>query len=107
MTQANLFDREAHARDVALDRIEWSRAKLVKHGRAVAVTLCARNGRVTSTEVMTEMMRQAKDDAGLAEELDGADPRWLGAVFRGGTGWRRIGWDHSGSHKRPVAVWTR
>jgi hypothetical protein len=106
--QTTLFDDpEGAARDLALDRIEWTRPRLVHRGRALALELCERYGRVTSVMVMEALKNQAAHDPGLAAEIDGADPRWLGAVFRVGYGWVRVGWSRTGSHKRPVPIWGR
>ena len=99
------LDPEAAERDRVLDRFEWTRVSLVAHAREIARDICAEKGTVTSTEVMAMLRAVAKIDPGLARELE-ADPRWMGAVFRG-EGWTRVGWTPSGSHKRPVAVWKR
>jgi hypothetical protein len=54
---------------------------------------------VTSVEVFAEMRAQGYDTA-----LDMVDPRWMGAVFREDI-WTRSGFETTGSHRRPVAIW--
>ena len=88
-------------RDQALDRLEATRADLLVAARAMAAAICAIKGRVTSVEVMAQLRLQ-----GYGPELDAADTRWLGAVFWRG-GWTRIGYEPTGSHGRPVAIWRR
>lgn len=93
-------DIESAARDEALDRLEEAREALIAEAKKVARTLALQRGRITSVEVF-----QALRAFGYDEALDNADPRWMGCVFRG-DGWKRVGWEATGSHKRPVAVWT-
>lgn len=103
MTQeAFRFDRaaEARKRDRALDLLETYRGDLVDAARAVAEEIAGRVGHVTSPEVLAELRER-----GLGEALDSVDRRFMGAVFR--KGWRRVGLDNSGSHRRPVSVWVR
>jgi hypothetical protein len=65
----------------------------------IANMLFMQHGRVTSTEVL-EVMREHHP-----ELLEDVDPRFMGCVFR--RGWRRIGYEDSGSHRRPVSIWVR
>jgi hypothetical protein len=94
-------DVESAARDEALDALEAVRAALVAEAHKIAVQLARQRGRVTSVEVWHAMIAY-----GYEEQLKGYDPRWLGCVFRAGKGWQRAGWEPTGSHKRPVAIWT-
>lgn len=91
---------EAAARDRALDLIETHRAPLVDAARAVAIEIAETHGRVTSPEVLRELVRRGYD-------THTPDRRFMGVVFRRGAGWSRIGWEPTGSHCRPVAIWTR
>lgn len=94
--------REHAKRDRVLDALQQTRADLIAAADTVARRLCAQNGQVTSTEVFDELRVQ-----GHGPKLDQVDPRFMGAVFRKGNGWNRIGFEPIGSHGRPVAVWTR
>ncbi len=103
MTQGELdfsapTQTEEQKRDIVLDASEETRARLLKEARAVARSLAAMKGRVTSVEVLNEMRA-----LGWGAEIDRVDPRFMGAVFR--RGWERIGWECTGSHARPVAIW--
>lgn len=91
---------ETAARDHALDQLEKWRSGLVEIGREIAIQLARRRNRVTSVEVFAEMRAQGYDEA-----LDAVDPRWMGAVFREEI-WQREGWETTGSHRRPVAIWS-
>lgn len=95
------FDRarEREARDLALDMLERTRAELIAIGKAAAVVLVARNGKVTSTDVRKYMVER-----GYGDKMAKVDPRWLGTLFR--RGWTRVGYETTGSHGRPVSVWT-
>lgn len=93
-------DLEQAGRDQALDRLQQWRAGLVEVARDIAIRLARQRGRVTSVEVFAEMRAQGYDDA-----LDAVDPRWMGAVFNEDI-WSREGWETTGSHKRPVAIWS-
>ena len=97
-----MTDEGDEARDTALDMLEQARSGLITAAKTQASIIYLTNGRVTSVEV-TEAMRAAGHGAAMA----GVDPRWMGAVFRSGTGWVRIGWEPTGSHSRPVAIWGR
>lgn len=93
-------DVESAARDEALDALEAARAALVKEAHKIAVQLARQRGRITSVEVWHALIAYGYED-----QLKGYDPRWLGCVFRSGKGWARVGWESTGSHKRPVAIW--
>jgi hypothetical protein len=103
--QADLFDPEAKARDRALDAIERTRGTLVSQAQQIAEEIFRAKGRVSSSDVWAVIEQRAKTSLVLAAQLVQADPRWIGAVFR--HGWRRVGYEATGSHKRPVAVWER
>jgi hypothetical protein len=92
--------QEAKARDQALDLFEVHRADLVEMARAVAIELAQTNGRVSGPEVTAELRKR-----GLGEALDSVDRRFMGAVFRAGKCWVRVGWESIGSHNQPVSVW--
>ncbi len=106
--QLGIFDQavrfEQHARDMALDALANTRARLVAAARRVAVEMARDLGRVSSPEVLAELR-----DRGYGPELDRVDARFMGVVFRPAKGWpvrwRRMGWEPGGSHCRPVAVW--
>ncbi len=93
-------EEQFNQRDQALERLERSRAELIEIARTVAITLWAMNGRVTSTEVLAALR-----DQGYGVWIDSVDKRFMGAVFRPKSGWVRVGWEHTGSHGRPVAIW--
>lgn len=93
-------DIEKAGRDAALELLKKSRAKLVAIAFDTAVEIAKQRGRVSSVEVFA-MMRSRGYDA----EMDGKDPRWMGAVFNDGDVWVREGWELTGSHRRPVAIW--
>lgn len=92
------MDRERAERDRVLDVLEQRRARLVQAAKLQAVALYEKHGYVTSVMVLAAMERNGWD-------MDGIDRRFMGPVFR--TGWRRIGWEATGSHGRPVAKWVR
>ncbi|MDQ3170305.1 MAG: hypothetical protein M3Q55_09235 [Acidobacteriota bacterium] len=89
-------------RDRALDLLALARASLITEACKVALSIARSNGRVTSVEVVDAMKR-----LGFTASLAAHDRRWLGAVFRKGGGWRRLGYEPTGSHARPVAIWGR
>ena len=91
-------DVETARRDDVLDALEEVRQGLVREAKKIAVQLARQRGRVTSVEVWQAMLAY-----GYEEQLKGYDPRWMGCVFR--TGWVRDGYESTGSHKRPVAIW--
>ncbi len=78
------MEAEARARDAALDLLEYRRANLITAGRFWAMELAK-----TRIYVTAPMVREAMERAGY--DLSGIDPRWMGAVFRAGSGWRRVG----------------
>lgn len=91
---------EAAARDEALDLLEQTRGELIDAARQVALRIAKEQGVVSSTEVFSELETTA-----LKAKMDQVDPRWMGAVFR--KGWERVGFESTGSHRRPVSVWRR
>lgn len=95
--------REERAkRDEALDILEFTRGGIIEAARRAAFDLFHANGKVSAPEVFA-LMRER----GYEEALSKVDPRFMGAVFRSGSGWRRLGYENKGSHSRPVSVWTR
>lgn len=92
---------EEEKRDEVLETLERFRRNAIFAARKIAFDIEARNGRVTSTEVLRIM--KAKH----GPMIEGIDHRFMGAVFRRGQGWKRLGWETTGSHGRPVAIWGR
>lgn len=90
---------ETAKREYAIDQLKRWRAGLVEIGRETAIRLAQQRSRITSVEVFAELRAQGYDEA-----LDACDPRWMGAVFNEDI-WVRDGWEQTGSHKRPVAIW--
>lgn len=99
-----LFDpaKERAKRDTALNLLESTRGEIIEAARQAAFDLFQENGRVSAPEVFALMKERGYEDA-----LSKVDPRFMGAVFRSGGGWRRLGYENKGSHSRPVSVWTR
>ena len=91
-------EQEAAALDAKLELIHKSRAELIAMATKVAQRLCVKNGEVTSTEVWNVLKKKNID-------VSAHDPRWMGAVFHASK-WRRTRYEATGSHKRPVSVWT-
>lgn len=87
-------------RDEALDHLEVRRLYLINCADDIARKIAKEKGSVTSTEVL-EILRDELDE----EMLIGVDMRFMGAVFRSGKGWIRLGWEATGSHCRPVSRW--
>lgn len=100
-------DKETQARDAALDLLEAYRAVLIATAEEIAENIWRKHGEVSASEVWVHLRERAETDDDLADKLDSADPRWMGAVFREDRGWTRLRWENTGSHKRPVPVWTR
>lgn len=96
-----MSDAQEVARDRQLDLLEEHRGDLVEEAREIAQRIASGRGTVTSAQVLSVMRSTPR----LARMMDGKDPRFMGAVFRAGKGWRRVGWSPVGSHKRPCAVW--
>jgi hypothetical protein len=83
-------------REKVLDKLDRSYERVVRDAKIVAREIAKAKGRVTSVEVLAELRQRGYSDL--------RDTRWLGCIFR--RGWRRIGWEPTGSHCRPVAIWT-
>lgn len=96
--------RKKDARDVVLEKVEGAHRGLVQLAGNIARKLAIKNGRVSSPEVWRALWDKAAHDEELRQELEKADPRWMGAVFNHYR-WHRVGWEANGSHKRPVSVW--
>lgn len=93
-------DLQLVQRDHALDLLAAARADLIAEARDIAENIFMERGRVTSVEVLTAM------GMGLgSERMTLVDRRFIGTVFR--KGWKRIGYEPSGSHKRPVSIWAK
>lgn len=95
------IDLETLQRDHALDLLAAARADLIAEARVVADLIHREHGRVTAVEVLRFMGQL--DETGLRTRL--IDRRFVGVVFR--KGWKRIGYEPTGSHKRPVSIWTK
>jgi hypothetical protein len=93
------LEQETQARDAALDLLEQIRVELVHEAKRIAFLIASSHGKVTSVQVHRELWLQHQ------EAMQGVDPRFLGCVFRDGGVWERLGWESTGSHRRPVAVW--
>ncbi len=93
---------ERAKRDRALDLFEVNRSDLLCAARQAALDLVILNGRVTAPEVFALLRAR-----GYEEPLKTVDPRFMGAVFRSGSGWHRVGWENKGSHRRPVSIWVQ
>lgn len=91
---------QAQERERNLDLFETHRANELAVARAVAHHLAIKTGRTTSPEVLTEMRR-----LGYGNLLEGKDLRFMGAVFRSGDVWKKLGYSDTGSHRRPVPIW--
>jgi hypothetical protein len=101
---------EEQKRDEGIDQVSGKYSDLVAAGFPIALQICAEKGRVTSVEVGAAMEtdpRYATRMAWVAPGKTEPERRWLGAIFRKGNGWKRIGFESTGSHARPVAIWTR
>ena len=72
------LEREAIARDAALDLLELHRPNLVAIGKATALQLVLANGQVSCPEVLQHMRAN-----GHAAAMDAVDPRWSGAISSG------------------------
>lgn len=88
------------AKQYALDLHELTKPDLIHEAKQAAMRVAQQRGTVTSTQVLDDMRAN-----GLAKQLQGVDLRFMGAVFR--SGWVRVGYTNTGSHKRPVSVWRR
>ena len=101
-----VLDRKTKKRDEVLEALgmDESRALMIQIATEIAVSICRKNGWVTSVQVMLAM-RERSD---LVAMLDALDPRWIAAVLLPSKGWVRIeGTINIGSRGRPVARWTR
>jgi hypothetical protein len=97
--QARAREDQARARDEALALLLTYRGPLIEAAREIATYIAWRTGRVTSPEVLSVLMRSQ-----WRQVVQGVDRRFMGPVFRDKR-WRRIGWEPTGSHGRPVAIW--
>ena len=96
-----MASEQLRLRDLAIDRLEAKHCALIAIALGYAVAHARRMGSVTSVEVWRLLELDPRAPALVAQ----ADPRWMGAVFRAKM-WRRVGWEASGSHGRPVARWS-
>lgn len=72
-----------------------SSVDLLTQARRVAKRLARKNGYVTSTQVLSHL-----------DVPEDVDKRFMGQVFGKSRGWRRVGFEKTGSHGRPVTVWS-
>lgn len=94
---------EEEKRDAALALLARTRQELIKAARISARRIYRYKGSVSSTDVF-ELM---ESNPYWAAKLAGVDRRFMGAVFGRSSGWVRVGWEMTGSHARPVAIWGR
>lgn len=92
---------ELLARDRVLDKLEKTYPRMIALAYEVSRELASRDGCVTSVKILDELRK-----CGYSDLIQSHDTRWMGCLFRKGMGWRRIGWENTGSHGRPVAIWT-
>lgn len=93
---------ELAQRDKVLDGLAERRSDLILHAKVIARSIALKNGTVTSVEVL-ERMREIKF---LRIMLSGVDTRFMGVVFRDPVVWSPVSWRTTGSHGRPVRVWS-
>jgi hypothetical protein len=93
---------EEERKERALDELEVTRAALISIAEGIARRLSSEQGKVTSTEVIQEMIAQ-----GFGPQLDLVDKRFMGVVFRPDRGWLHLGYAKLGSHRRPISVWRK
>jgi hypothetical protein len=96
----DLFDyaEENAKKERALDAVEISSKDLVDLAKQIADDIAEKNGTVTSPQVLARVIA-------ICPNLQGRDPRFMGAVFR--KGWERVGFENAGSHSRPVSIWRK
>ncbi len=99
METYNKTEEEA-GRDHALALLNEYRGALISIAKRIGYRILEETGKVTSTAVWEEMM----EDEDCVEAISEVDKRWMGAVFPL-KGTHRIGWQHTGSHARPIAIW--
>lgn len=99
--QASFFDKKKQTklRDEALDNLEEHRTELIAIGRKIAIQMATLHGRTCGPQVMNEMRKRN------VPGIDQVDPRFMGAIFRGGVGWKRVGYEPIGSHGGTVSIW--
>jgi hypothetical protein len=89
---------EIEKRDEALDTLAVHRRGIVAEAKNIALSLCAAQGSVTSTQVITALRWR-----GVL--VGPVDTRFMGVVFR--KGWKQVGWSATGSHGRRIPIWSR
>lgn len=75
------------------------REELIAAARIVAEKIYMAKGRVTGPEVLRALEKS------LADKMQRVDHRFVGVVFK--RGWKRIGYENTGSHCRPVSIWSK
>lgn len=85
-----------------LDTLEGCRAEIIREAKSCAEEFAKKFGRVTSPEVLSFLKVQPFFQR---YGIDDVDPRFMGCVFRDRKKWKRIGYENSGSHHRPVSIW--
>lgn len=90
------FIAQSRKRDAALHLFEEHRQNIIQVARVVAHNIANKKGRVTSPEVVREMLE-------MGYNFDGIDMRFMGGVFR--KYWERIGFENKGSHCQPISIW--
>lgn len=89
------------------EKHEERRSELVRLGYGIAISLCAKRGKVCSNDVWKRLRKRAESDLHLRQLLKDSDERWMGAVFAAHRGWIPVEWANIGSHRRPIRIWTR
>jgi hypothetical protein len=100
---------EEAKKNSGIEQVSKGYADLIAAGIPIAMRICEERGRVTSVEVEAEMLSDSRYASRMAEIPVGEttpERRWLGHIFQRG-GWKRFGYEPTGSHGRPVSIWKR
>lgn len=93
--------KENEKKEEILARVKRTRGSLIDLAKDAAVKLAQEFGKVSSTDVLMIL----ESDHEIRAMMRGKDKRFMGAVFASGKMWTRVGYESTGSHGRPVAVW--
>lgn len=96
------LNEERQKRNTILKALQAERRVLVQAGREVARYLFQSYGKPVTAGDVYSFLESTEGEAFLTL-LRKHDKRWLGAVFV--YGWQKVGYEYSGSHCRPVALW--
>lgn len=92
-------EEEIARKEQALNTFEVTRKSLIQRGKEIANELYAKNGSVTSPQVVDRLEKE--NFPGINQ----VDRRFMGAVFR--KGWERVGFVAEGSHSQPISKWVQ